>query len=293
MDVGFLDLGKKFEGVAPHERILASLELARAAETAGARRYWLAEHHVPDVALHAPEVVLALAASATESIRIGSAGVLLRYYSPLKVWETYLTLAAAFGNRIDLGLVRGPGVVDPAVANELVSGNAAELAPEAFDAKVRELHRLSQAGHAARGLGGEAAAPTMWMLGSGATSAVMARELNLPYGYMCFVPRALDEAARTLALVEPRRRRVVLAVSVAAGATSAEGHAISERCVSRGFLRANVSGSVADCREQVLNLTKSCAPDEVVLACLSPRHEDQTAAIAVVAALAEGGRGFA
>ena len=42
-------------------------------------------------------------------MRVGSAGILLQYYSPLKVAENFRTLEAMFPGRIDLGVTRaGP-----------------------------------------------------------------------------------------------------------------------------------------------------------------------------------------
>lgn len=286
MDVGLLDLGKRYEGVAAAERVVLTLQLARAAELAGATRFWLAEHHVQDVALHAPEVVLPLVAAATEHIRVGAAGVLLRYYSPLKVWETYCTLTAAFGDRVDLGLARGPGVVNDDVARQLVWGNELELTQPSFDAKVRELRRLSAEGTGARGLVQSGpAAPALWVLGSGPSSASLAAELDTAYGYMCFVPASLGLAADTLALLGRPRPRVVLTLSVACATSSAVGHAMDERCVRRGLWRANAAGSVNECVEQLVELVQPYAPDEVVIACLSPWHQDQLGLIPLISAL--------
>ena len=286
MEIGLLDLGKQYDGVSTTKRVEATLQLARSAEDAGAGRFWLAEHHVQDVALHAPEVILPLVAASTQQIRIGAAGVLLRYYSPLKVWETYSTLAAAFPGRVDLGLVRGPGVVDDEVARQLVWGNEVELTHQSFDDKVRELHRISLEGTGVRGLVATDPAPTIWMLGSGPSSAILAAELGTPYGYMCFVPAAFGLAAETLALLGPPRPRVVLALSVACAISSAIGHSIDEACVRRGYWRANVAGSVNECAERVAEIVEPYSPDEVVIACLSPRHEDQLGLIPLVGALA-------
>jgi luciferase family oxidoreductase group 1 len=285
VDVGILDLGKRYDGFAADERVVAALQLARAAELAGASRYWLAEHHVPDVALHAPEVILPLIAAATERLRVGAAGVLLRYYSPLKVWETYSTLAAAFGDRVDLGIVRGPGVADDRVARRLVSGNTLELAPTSFDDKVRELSRLATLGTDVRGLGSDEPAPTLWMLGSGPSSARLAAELGTAYGFMCFAPQAMSLAGKTLTELGHTRPRVVLALSVACADSSAAGHAMDERCVDRGLLRANAAGSVDECRETIMRLTSPLRPDEVVLACLSPRYDDQRELLPLVTAM--------
>ena len=59
-----------------------------------------------------PEVLIGPIASATEHIRVGSGGVMLPHYSPLKVAESFTILAALYPGRIDLGLGRAAGT-DP------------------------------------------------------------------------------------------------------------------------------------------------------------------------------------
>src|ERR1700723_2640945 len=52
---------------------------------------------------------LARAAAETTHIRVGSGGIMLPHYSPLKIAEVFRTLHAMFPNRIDLGIGRAPG----------------------------------------------------------------------------------------------------------------------------------------------------------------------------------------
>ncbi len=61
------------------------------------------------LACNAPEVLIGAIADATESIRVGSGGVMLPHYSPLKVAETFSMLSGLHPGRIDLGLGRAPG----------------------------------------------------------------------------------------------------------------------------------------------------------------------------------------
>ena len=84
-----------------------TIDLAKHTEQFGYRRYWLAEHHlVPGVAASSPPVLTALVASATSTIRVGSAAVLLGNHSPLVVAEQFGTVAQVYPNRIDVGLGR-------------------------------------------------------------------------------------------------------------------------------------------------------------------------------------------
>jgi len=84
--------------------------LARAADSFGYERYWIAEHHaIETLASPAPEILIARVAAETSGIRVGSGGVLLPHYSPLKVAEVFRMLHALYPDRIDLGLGRAPG----------------------------------------------------------------------------------------------------------------------------------------------------------------------------------------
>ena len=56
-----------------------------------------------------PEIMISAVANATSTIRVGSGGVMLNHYSPFKVAETFTTLKALYGDRIDLGIGRASG----------------------------------------------------------------------------------------------------------------------------------------------------------------------------------------
>lgn len=95
---------------SPTEALSNTLKLAKRVEELGYSRYWVAEHHSTNgLASSSPEVLIARIASVTNHIRIGSGGVLLPQYSPLKVAENFKMLEALFPGRIDLGLGRSPG----------------------------------------------------------------------------------------------------------------------------------------------------------------------------------------
>lgn len=105
-----LDQSPVSNGRTPVQAIQETLELARAAERLGYHRYWLAEHHAtPTLAGSAPEILVGRVAACTSRIRVGSGGVMLSHYSPLKVAETFRMLETLFPGRIDLGIGRAPG----------------------------------------------------------------------------------------------------------------------------------------------------------------------------------------
>src|SRR4051812_29764267 len=102
-----LDLSPVVSGHTAADALRNTIDLARQTERFGYHRYWVAEHHlVPGVASAAPSVLIALIASATRKIRVGSGAVLLGYCSPLSVAEQFGTIAQLHPHRIDLGLGR-------------------------------------------------------------------------------------------------------------------------------------------------------------------------------------------
>ncbi len=87
-----------------------TIDLSRHAERLGYRRYWFAEHHLNiGVAGVSPPVVIALVASATSTLRIGSGGVQLGHRTALSVVEEFGLLDVVYPGRLDLGLGRSAG----------------------------------------------------------------------------------------------------------------------------------------------------------------------------------------
>src|SRR5258705_3335857 len=108
--LGVLDQSPVRSGGAVADAIHETLDLAEACDRLGYHRYWLAEHHsTPGLAGSSPEVLIGQVAARTSRIRVGSGGVMLQHYSPLKVAESFRVLETLFPGRIDLGIHRAPG----------------------------------------------------------------------------------------------------------------------------------------------------------------------------------------
>ncbi len=198
-----LDQSPISEGSTGAEALKHSIDLAKTAERAGYHRYWVAEHHgTPMLACASPEILIGAIAAATERIRVGSGGVMLPHYSPLKVAENFSMLSALYPDRIDLALGRAPGS-DPLTAFAL-QRDRRQVAPDDFPQQLSELlaylwNRLPAGHRFARlsTLPGGSARPDVWLLGSSPQSGVWAAELGLPYAFADFInPAGLDIAAR-------------------------------------------------------------------------------------------------
>jgi alkanesulfonate monooxygenase SsuD/methylene tetrahydromethanopterin reductase-like flavin-dependent oxidoreductase (luciferase family) len=102
-----LDLVPIASGSTAAQALANTADLARRAEAAGYRRYWIAEHHLnPGVAGTQPALVIAHVAAATERIRVGSGAIQMGHHTALSVVEQFGLLDALHPGRIDLGLGR-------------------------------------------------------------------------------------------------------------------------------------------------------------------------------------------
>jgi luciferase family oxidoreductase group 1 len=125
-------------GEPAHAAISGAVDIARAVEDAGYRRYWVSEHHnMRSLACSAPEILIAHLGARTSRIRVGAAGIMLPNHAPFKVAETFRTLMAMYPGRIDLGLGRAPGT-DPLTAHVLRRGTSGDVGAE-FPGQVAEL----------------------------------------------------------------------------------------------------------------------------------------------------------
>ncbi|MFE5401865.1 LLM class flavin-dependent oxidoreductase [Streptomyces sp. NPDC056580] len=129
--LGVLDLVPIPSGSTAADALRNSIDLAQQAERLGYARYWFAEHHLnPGVAGTSPAVVLALTASATSTIRLGSGAVQLGHRTALSTVEEFGLLDALHPGRFDLGLGRSggrpPGQSDapPPTTTPVVDGRA-------------------------------------------------------------------------------------------------------------------------------------------------------------------------
>jgi alkanesulfonate monooxygenase SsuD/methylene tetrahydromethanopterin reductase-like flavin-dependent oxidoreductase (luciferase family) len=105
-----LDLVPISSGSTATEALRNSIDLAQVAERLGYARYWFAEHHLnPGVAGTSPAVLLALTASATSTIRIGSGAVQMGHRTALSTVEEFGLIDALHPGRLDLGLGRSGG----------------------------------------------------------------------------------------------------------------------------------------------------------------------------------------
>jgi len=191
-----LDQSPVASGSTPSEALQNSIALAQHVEALGFNRFWMSEHHAMDLlACTAPEIMLARIGAATSTIRLGSGGIMLPHYTPLKVAETFRTLLALYPGRIDLGIGRAPGG-GPVEATALrryrdAPPNALQRDdfPDQLSELIAFLHHGFPAGHPFSRITvspESPGAPDIWLLGSSMWSSTAAAEFGLPYAFAHF-----------------------------------------------------------------------------------------------------------
>jgi luciferase family oxidoreductase group 1 len=192
LKLGVLDQSPIRAGGTPAQAIDETVRLAQETEALGYSRYWLAEHHGTDgFAGSSPEIMIARVAGATKTIRVGSGGVMLSHYSPLKVAENFKLLENMFPGRIDLGIGRAPGS-DGLTAAALAYGN--QVGIEYFPTKIADLAAFltdsppaTEAFARVRATPRAPAVPELWLLGSSDQSAAYAAHFGIAFSFAHFI----------------------------------------------------------------------------------------------------------
>jgi len=240
MKLSVLDQSPVPAGFTPADALRNTISLARAADSLGYERYWIAEHHAMEtLASPAPEILIARVAAETSGIRLGSGGVLLPHYSPLKVAEVFRMLHALYPGRIDLGIGRAPGS-GGLEAFALQRDRSHRQQATDFSEQLTELlaflhhdfpaeHPFSQIKVSPEMPG----SPEVWLLGSSAWSAGLAAQFGLPYAFAHFIgpEQTVEALAQYRSQFRPskylREPRAVVTLGAVCADTEAEAERLS------------------------------------------------------------------
>src|SRR5438309_1075364 len=202
MILSALDLSPVTGEATQAQAVRETIEIAKAAERLGYHRLWLAEHHnIQGLGSPAPEILIAALTQATSTIRLGSGGVMLVNYSPLKVAEVFMELEALAPGRIDLGLGRALG------ADARTGGALRSVGSEAFPQYFALLSSwlLDAAGkqpigdeHPLHGIHAQPAGPShpeLFVLCTSQESAIFAGRAGVGMVFAEFIARTDGDAA--------------------------------------------------------------------------------------------------
>ena len=280
LNLSVLDFCSMSDGQSPGERLTETLELAELADNLGYTRYWLSEHHGVPVAHASPELLVPLILSRTHRIRVGPAGILIRFYSPLKVADDFRCIESLYPGRVDLGICRGR--TDSATSAALLDGRRIErdtYAQKLIDL-TGHLHGLLPEGHPHAGAvvcPGGSTLPMVWGLGSGTLTADAAARLGMAFSLGLFLGVEIEPAA--IEILERYRRqfrpggmlpapRCTVSVAGICAETSEEAADMLARHVNP-FVVPNVVGTPEQCRDQLNALAERYDVDEIVFADLA------------------------
>ncbi|ALC92296.1 hypothetical protein AM500_22875 [Bacillus sp. FJAT-18017] len=192
MRLSVLDQSVIRQGESASDALQNTVKLAQHTEKLGYSRFWVAEHHNSNgIAGSSPQVLISHIASKTNKIRVGSGGVLLPQYSPLKIAEDFKLLEALYPNRIDLGIGRSPGGA-PATRQALTDGLSKSM--NEFPRQVRDLQGFLQnrlpeghAFHHVKAFPESSSIPDVWMLGVTKRGARLAAESGTAFTFGHFI----------------------------------------------------------------------------------------------------------
>ena len=194
--ISILDLVNYPQGKTIQDAFRRSKLLAQQAEKWGYSRFWMAEHHnLNGIASSATSILIGYIAENTQSIRVGSGGIMLPNHAPMVIAEQFGTLAILYPNRIDLGLGRAAGA-DQMTAKAL--RRDPNRAAEDFGNLINELEYFfapAEPGQKIRAIPGAGVEIPIWILGSSLYSAHLAARLGRPYAFAGhFAPGQMIEA---------------------------------------------------------------------------------------------------
>jgi luciferase family oxidoreductase group 1 len=321
--VSVLDTALVMSGKPASEALSHTVTAARQAEHLGFRRFWVAEHHgSPAFASVTPAVLVARLAAATESIRVGSGGVMLPNHHPFIVAEQFGSIGAFAGGRVDLGIGKGTGAANATVTDLLRRGEPA-MSDEAYASEVRQLLEYFTPGGSS-GIGAplpESYPPQVWLLGSGESSATLAAELGLPMAVAHHIRPGSTEAA--LAVYRSRFKpsrwldqpRAMVSVTVIGAETAARAEELAgpyevliaqaltgqksalsttdqaarysftprERQVISTLREGGLQGEASQVRRGLAALISRFAPDELIISVPIYEIDDRLRALEIIA----------
>ncbi|WP_214269909.1 LLM class flavin-dependent oxidoreductase [Mammaliicoccus lentus] len=232
--ISALNLVPLRKGESEQEAIQNMVQLAQHVEKLGYERYWIAEHHnAPNLVSSATALLIQHTLEHTDSIMVGSGGIMLPNHAPLVVAEQFGTMATMFPNRLNLGLGRAPGT-DMMTASALRRDSHKGV--YTFRDDIKQLLKYfgpEEDQSYVRPYPGVDTNIPIYVLGSSTDSAHLAARLGLPYVFAAhFAPQQMAQAIEIYRdLFEPSeyldKPRVTVCLNVIIGETDEEATYLS------------------------------------------------------------------
>jgi luciferase family oxidoreductase group 1 len=291
VNLSVLDFGLLRTGQTANGRLAELRREVAIADLNGYRRYWLAEHHNVMSSWASPEVLIPALASNTTNIRIGTAGILLTVYNPLKVANDFSLLSHLYPHRLDLGLARGWPSQN---TRDLMEGSKPDEAT--YGRKLRQLIRyLFSEDIASRSISEAIVVPSpplegvqVWLMGTQHASMRLASELGTAFCYSMIHAIATptpDVLVEYQSSFQPGTLKQPLA-SIAVAGCCAETEAKANRLLAAHGNKSIISrvvGNPRQCQEQLSLIIERYRAAEIVFLDLAINPDDRLATLELMA----------
>jgi len=254
-------------------------QLAPRLEGLGYLRYWFTEHQ-PQAS---PVLPVALLLGLTESLRVGTGGILLGYHNVYRVAQDFRFLEEVYPGRVDAGFCGGhvaPSEL-PALREDGARPSHAEQEERAttlvalLQDAVPEDHPWRRARQITRG-----GACEPWLLGTSAHGAILAAKLGVHYAHSLF-HRASDDNRDAMSEYRTRlggtaERRSAIAVAGVCARTDDEA-SLLRAGYTETFFVPRIVGSVQRCADLLGEMIRRHAPEDVLFLDLCQELEPKQA----------------
>ncbi len=282
LQLGVLDFGFSLQ---------ETLALAPAVEQLGYSRYWLAEHQPQPN----PLLIATLIGGLTDSIRVGTAGILFHYYAPAKAAFDFHLLEAAYPGRIDAGFCAGR--CGPELIDDLLDGRPDHFAPEHYRRRVASLidylrhtpQTVAEVDWKRTWVAASYASPEIWVHGNGRGALECALEHRLRLGLSLFHAGhcadpilAHEYRQRFVASAEQPKPFVALAVAGVCAASNTAAEQLYDTSYGVG-IQANILGDPQRWQCELACLQERYQPDVIIVLDLCRGYEDRLASYTLLA----------
>jgi alkanesulfonate monooxygenase SsuD/methylene tetrahydromethanopterin reductase-like flavin-dependent oxidoreductase (luciferase family) len=266
--------------------------LVAALEPAGFYRYWASEHYSPSQSA-SPLLVAGLAAGLTERMRVGTAGVLLRCTSAVRVAADAAALEMFFPGRIDLGVASAfPGrEYTAAFAPDVNIADDKDL-----EDRLLRLKALLRGDTSAPLVGPRCdTTPSLWLCGTSMRSADLAGRLRANFAFHAFLAPSSTSIADVAQVYRDRfneasaedRSTFAVAAYGACGSNVRDAMEHWTAYCPQAISEPSFVGAPRECAEQIGDLVVQCNADEIVVDCFS---SETSARVDALTALADAWR---
>lgn len=287
--LGVLDVCCIPPGKTSSYALSTTIELAQRVEAFGYSRYWLTEHHDKDIAHASPELLIPIIASVTKKIRVGTAGVLLYFYSPLKVAKNFSLLETLFSQRIDLGIARGGA--EPLTAQALLEAKTKALDIDLYNEKLQQLIDYLHGNSLFDTMPISPTMPEVWVLGTGWNSMLLAAQHGTAYSHSLFHkicqddPNILKQYRETFqpqgdTITSPRCN---IAVAGICADTETQAYRLKEQHNNDDVI-PSVVGTPSQCRAKLQEIQDRYCVNEIIFLDLCQNFEDRLHSYELLAA---------